>query len=275
MESALVKNRRDLIALKNGYFRYHLQGVNQSATAAARTDFSFEFDIPPLNEMAFSDHYSQALVRISEARVMNTNGSIYNEVFHTAGGTISGGYFRLVCPDITTRNLLSMGSVSSGNKSHLCSELIPCPELGAGGLFLATEHDGINATSLEGITELEEIGNTEPLAVDAGTTSKAEGVDHEAPGVAGNLKFSTKRKKNAWCVPKSNQSIFQDGILASVPFGRKIKFFVRQTANNHDCCITSTAFTGTGPGGGENSSNETDLSVVLEIQLLPNPTPSD
>lgn len=275
MESALVKNRRDLIQLKNGYFRYHFEGVNTSSTAAGRTDFSFEFDIPPLNEMAFSDHYSQALVRISEARVINPNGGIFNEVFHTTGGVLTtSGTLRLVCPDITSRNLLSMGSASA-NKSHLCAELVPCPEFSAGRLFLTTEHDGITPTSLEGITELEEIGNTVPLSVDAGITSQASGSEAPTPGDPGDVKFSTKLRKNSWCVPKSNQSIFQDGVLASVPFGRKIKFFVRESTNNQDCCITSTYFTGAGAGGGEIASNETALSVVLEIQLLPNPTPED
>ena len=63
---SLVKTKRDLIELKNGLFKYNLSQsyIPGVALQGNRHDCKFGFFIPPLNEMGFSDKYSQCLIKL-------------------------------------------------------------------------------------------------------------------------------------------------------------------------------------------------------------------
>ena len=100
---SLVKSNRDLIKLKNGYYKYTFHSLYQPSGADHRGNpndiaHTFKFSMPPMNSMGFSDHYSQALIKISSVCVYNVEG--LNQIFlDNTGQTIpSAGTFHVGIP---------------------------------------------------------------------------------------------------------------------------------------------------------------------------------
>ena len=138
----------------------------------------------------------------------------------------------------------------------------------SGFIFSGGALDGIATNDIDGTTEIMEVGNTNPLAVDAGQTNGAgagtEAAVALAAGAAGDNKFQAKRSKHAWCVDNSKTSIFDDGVLCGNPFGKELTFQVRTGFDNNVVALGAQNADGV-------AQNICMLRVELEIQLLPNP----
>ena len=267
MESAIATTKRDLIHLKNGYFKLELQGIaaaDDGAGSHTRTDWTkelatYKFLLPPLNSMGFSDHYNQALIRIRHAEWGNNNSTAFNEVPCNADGTGAFRDSRLnLHTNIPTRNQLNIhyqGSVFDGSELRLSNLQTPLYwKDDTNSIFSAGVLDGIATNDIDGTTSITEIGNTEPVVVK----------DSVGEGAAGDSKFMVKRSKHAWCVDNSKTSIFDDGVLCGNPFGKEVRFEVRDGFDNNIMGITSV-----NANAAEN--NTAHLRVELEVQLLPNP----
>ena len=278
MESAIATSKRELIKLKNGYFRIELTGTAAAGGGNARTDWTIEgatykFYLPPLNEMGFSDHFNQALIRIRMAEWGNTESLAFNEIPVSADGSgVFVGSRLNLHTNIPTRNQLLLhheGSFFDGTELRMSNLQTPLHfKTGRDFMFSATALDGITANDIDGTTEIVEVGNTNQLAVDAGQTNGAgagtEAAVALAAGAAGDSKFQVKRSKNTWCVDNSATSIFDDGILCANPFGKELRFQLRTGYAN--------TVVGLGAENGDTAvQNICMLRVELEIQLLPNP----
>ena len=277
MESAIATSKRELIKLKYGYFRIELQGTAAAAGGARANwtidDATYKFYLPPLNEMGFSDHYNQALVRIRKAEWGNTQSLAFNEIPVAADGSgVFLGSRLNLHTNIPTRNQLLVhheGSFFDGTELRMSNLQEPLHfKTGGDFMFSNTALDGITTNDIDGTTEITEVGNTNQLAVDAGQTNGALGGGGAAvalaAGAAGDSKFQVKRSKHTWCVDNSQTSIFDDGVLCANPFGKELRFQLRTGYAN--------AVVALGAENGDTAAqNICNLRVELEIQLLPNP----
>ena len=269
MESALVKNPRDLIELKKGYFLLNLFSTRNpgAINTAVRIDRNeFTFGLHPPNEMAFSDRYNQALIRIRKAKFYNPDGAGYNqEMFHTD----AGGFEPIPCvklqSNISTRNQhnehgdhdIPFQNVAPDKVDSHLSEILHSEVVG--GVVVAGT-DGFTNQNISGARTILSIGNTNPLVV----------VDSVGAGVAGTAKTAFAKHHIGYVVDNSHTGIFEGGVLCSNPFKNQsfVNFRTKEPATNKDAVMFSRAVNSV-------TSNAQSLYVQLEIQLLPNPTPGD
>lgn len=279
METAIVKTKRDLIHLKNGYFRFELTAVgNSQANKGNYTvdDFTFKFLLPPLNEMGYSDHYNQSLIKIRFAEWYNPNSVAHNEVPCAVAGVVETNSKVNLHTNIPTRNQVIIHQQTSVfTPSNKIISNLQTPLHYRRGHHLLTNDgvDGIATAEITGTNEITEIGNTNPLAVDAGQTNGAVGGDPATgtaealeAGAAGDNKFMISKAKNGWFVDNSKTSIFDDGILCGNPFGKEVQFQVRNQFTNQALGLCSAV-----AANNDVFHNAANLKVELEIQLLPNP----
>ena len=273
MEGAIAKTKKEVIHLKNGYFKLELTGVVSVANRAnwaGRSNSSFKFLLPPLNEMGFSDHYNQSLIKIRRAEWGNIDGLAFNCVPCAPGGATTDQRVHLHT-NIPTRNQILIhnnGNFFDGSELRLSNLQTPLYlKYKANYLTIPGGADGLTGNEFQGSSVITEYGNTNPLAVDAGQTNGAGGGTEAAvaleAGGEGNTKKSFERTNNGWCVDNSGTSIFDDGILCGNPFGKEVSFEVRDQYDNNVLGITGGTDTAT--------FNKAHLRVELEIQLLPNP----
>ena len=281
MEGAIAKTKREVIQLKNGYFKLELQGVataDDGAGSNTRTDWTiqratYKFLLPPLNSMGFSDHYNQSLIKIKRAEWGNNTSTAFNEVLCKADGSGTFKDNRVnLHTNIPTRNQINIhnnGHLFDGSEKKLSNLQTPLYwKDETNSIFSAAALDGIATNDVDGTTAITEIGNTNPLAVDAGQTNGAgggtEAAEALAAGAAGDNKFMVKRSKHSWCVDNSKTSIFDDGVLCGNPFGKEISFQLRDGFDNNIVGLTCV-------NGNAAENNTAHLRVELEVQLLPNP----
>ena len=276
MESAIATTKKELIHLKNGYFKLELTGT-ASAVGGRRAnwtaeDATYKFLLPPLNEMGFSDHYNQALVKIRQAEWGNQTGTAYNEVPIVVGGGAFTDSRLNLHTNIPTRNQLLVHNQRNGfdiETKKISNLQAPLHfKSGASFMFSGAVLDGIATNDIDGTTEIIEVGNTEPLAVDAGQTNGAGGGTEDAvalaAGDAGFSKAQVKRAKNSWCVDNTQTSIFDDGVLCGNPFGKEVRFQIRTGYDNTPVALAAL-------NADTIAQNICMLRVELEVQLLPNP----
>ena len=262
MESAIAKTKRELIHLKNGYFKFELTAVgNTQASKGDYTigDFTFKFLLPPLNEMGYSDHYNQSLVKIRFAEWYNPNSIAHNEVPCAVGGVVEVNSKVNLHTNIPTRNQViihQQASVFSPSNKIISNLQTPLHYRRGHHLLTNVAEDGIAAEDITGTNEITEIGNTEPVVVK----------DSVGEGAAGDNKFMISKAKNGWFVDNSKTSIFDDGVLCGNPFGKEVQFQVRNQFTNQALGLCSAV-----AAKNDVNHNAANLKVELEIQLLPNP----
>ena len=277
MESALVKNRRDLIEVKNGYFIHHLHSTREIAEPIPNPvgKNEYRFKLRPPNDSSFSDKYNQALIRIRKAVLYTPSGFGANQCLF---GVVS----RSEEPNTIVRLKTSIRSnqISTEVGDHdslaqfvhnrdnfdnnLSDALYHTPGGGMGQLLPIFPHESeLSAIELQGSTAITLIGNTNPLAVEDGAGAGTGGVPKE---------MATATSVSFRC-DNSATSIFETGILVSNPYkGADITFETKFFETAEDCILITPGRLG---GTGNAAAHANSLYVQLEVQLLPNPTPSD
>lgn len=280
MESALVKNPRDLIEVKNGYFIHHLHSTRSIAEPIPNPigKNEFRFKLRPPNESSFSDRYNQALVRVRKA------------VFYTPAGfgcnqTLMGATTRGNNPDTIMRLKTSIRSnqISTEVGDHdslqvlvhnrdnidnnLSDALYSTPGGGINNLVSLFPHESeLTGNELQGSTAITLIGNTHPLGVEDSVGPPG------APGIVKEMATATSISYNC---DNSATSIFENGILVSNPYkGGDITFETKFFETAENAILVVPARIGNHPAGLPDG-HPNALYVQLEIQLLPNPTPRD
>ena len=260
---SLIHSKRDLIKLKNGYFKFQLSGrlpdVADKGTRTTKQAHTFSWNLPPLNEMGFSDHYNQALIRIRKAEMSNRHLDVYNNIIVVAGTNaqeLEGVYLET---NITSNNQTIIHNednifVPNATYQHTkVSQKLERKKIG--NLYYNGTLDGIVANYMWGADDIWLLGNVEGY-----NTYNAD----NAEGGAGDIKSNTSQSRYAWVADNGSTSIFEDGVLCGVPFGREFT------------CVAVNGFDGDPVALGEapNNSvqaNNTEIYLELEIQLLPNP----
>ena len=275
---SLVKSNRDLIKLKNGYYKYTFHSLYQPSGADHRGNpndiaHTFKFSMPPMNSMGFSDHYSQALIKISSVCVYNVEG--LNQIFlDNTGQTIpSAGTFHVGIPcahNHQISDLSNQGAVRHNAPTHSGLHV----PLTRGKNILA----GMEGTeALDGIAEAAQLGASG--YIEYSNTYGRQAVGGVATATPADAPINDPVVTKSYSVPYDNvsytyenkASIFEAGLLCGNPFGSEI-----------DCYITAPYGANRNPKVGLFSqtrdtaaSNSTYIHLELEIQLLPNPTSRD
>jgi hypothetical protein len=277
MESALVKNRRDLIEVKNGYFIHHLHSIHEIAEPLPNPlpKNEYRFKLRPPNDSSFSDKYNQALIRIRKAVLYTPSGLGGNQCLF---GITSRAEFPDTIVRLKTSIRSNQISTEAGNHDDLAAFVHHRDKFdnnlsealyhtGGGGMtpgVFAHEREFTNP-EIMGSTAITLVGNAVPLVVeDAGG----------AGATPGPTKENTTATSVSFRCDNSATSIFENGILVSNPYkGGDIIFETKLFETAEDVVLVVPPVIGL--GGGTAVSHSNGLYVQLEVQLLPNPTPSD
>ena len=250
MEGVLATSKRDLIKLKNGYFLFDLYGQRDGfggdqRVGADKDPNAFKFYLPPLNEMGFSDHYNQCLIRIRKAGFYSSGDTCVNQqIFEYSGSSQFSPVYITLDSDIKTRNKHQICNNQADpvhndplKLNHGLSEVLKFESHNRGVALGAS--DGITAVNAKGTVEDVEIGATNGVR-------------------------QVKKASNGYYCDNSKTTIFDNGVLCANPFGTIVTFRTRDKESNADCVLTT-------PTNDTDTGNIQQLFVQLEVQMLPNP----
>ena len=267
---SLVKSKRDLIELKNGFFKYSLAEtfIPGEALLGGAHDCKFVFTLPPLNEMGFSDKYNQCLIKFNHIHLTGSlitpsaNGNFgENGIwFRSDGNAKIGGHGLILVSDIPCRNSYLDASIGypagsielhdpARTQNKLCQYVSGIPK--STPILRTPDVDGVDVQGMKYYLENGTIG--------LGGTQIA---DSTAPGNVSAGGVAGMNSVNAYNYENHND-IFTDGVLCGLPFGGIVNFQVMDSVFNVPLCLTSAP--GHADGGG------TTLELEMVIQLLPNP----
>ena len=243
-----MRTNREEIGYHNRKFKYSLSGV-------AAGGF-FLFDLQPPNEFAFSDRYSQCLIKINHAYLSNRADTVnhgLDAVFINAAAGVelmSGGC--LVMTDIKTINQGIIGDLGFPAVANVGGY-----QLVRNGIH-AVLHNSRGSTGVRGASAFSGQLINGASEVVVGTAAAAAGVQGQNSNV---------HRVSMWEY-KDDRPIEDAGALCANPFGKKME--VRLFSANVpsvEVLLTSAANLGAAP------SNGSSLNLELEILMLPNPTP--
>ena len=226
----MMRNRREDIEYHNRKFKVNLN------LSSADGEFSIRLDPP--NEFAFSDRYSQCLIKINKARAVNGGDLIAFGVDAVWWNVNLNVVESIPSGVILQSNLVSNNCLTVSDQQ--VRRGVSC--LLTGTSCMPNVFDGL---AMDGASEVIRGG---------------------AAGTNTNI-----HKVNEWLF-EDNRSIEDAGILCGNPFGRDISFNFRVadgTVANDRVYLTSASNQN---GAGATGSS---LGVELEILMLPNPTPDD
>ena len=244
-----MRNRREEIEYHNRKFKYSLAGFAANG--------SFVFDLQPPNEFAFSDKYSQALIKINHAYLSNRGDAVnhgLDAVFLDAAGAI----------EVMTGGCLLMTDIRTNNANVLSENIGPvAPPIGVGGFQLVKS--GIHAVLHNKHGSVGVQGNFAGQPVDAAS----EVIVGKAAAGAGLQGSNQILHRVAMWEYKDDRPIEDAGVICPNPFGKKMEIKLFSTDSGAQVLLTSSANLGVA------ASNGTSLNIELEILMLPNPTPAD
>jgi len=234
-----MRNRREELQYHNRKFKITLSGDDPGG----------EFNIgnfPPPNEFAFSDRYSQALIKINRVVLTNRGDTVnfgLDSMFTDAAGavqTCASGV--MLFSDIKTNNCRHHYNNTTGATEHCIFAILhnKFGSAGVGGAFKGGVADAA-AGCVRGLA-----------AGGAG-----------AQGLQQNIHLV-----NAWDFEDS-RPIEDAGVLCPNPFGSGKVFRLRSVDTGERVTLTSESNLGVA------ASNGSAISIELEILMLPNPTPDD
>ena len=244
-----MRNRRENIEYHNRKFKYSLAGN-------AANGF-FVFDLQPPNEFAFSDRYSQALIKINHAYLSNRGDGVnhgLDAVFADYGGAV----------EVMSGGCLLMTDIRTNNSNVLSENIGPAaPPVGVGGFQLVKS--GIHAVlhNMRGSVGIQGVFAGQP--VDAAS----EVIVGKAAAGAGVQGSNQNLHRVMMWEYKDDRPIEDAGVICPNPFGRKMEIKLFSTDSGEQVFLTSSANFGVA------ASNGTSLNLEMEILMLPNPTPAD
>lgn len=242
-----MRNARETLDYYNRKFVVNVTGVIADATGI------MEFNIPPPSEVANSNNYNQCIMRIKEVIIANDTVNLpdqINPVFvqKNNGGASSCMVGIIVRTTIPCRNTKSVSSnydaAHFGELHDQSFHQLVSPETRPTYIRSATAVDGRVATGSKLIMET-------PVVAAAGAAEHA---------IDDSVNFFYYQ----------DGSSFEDAaVLCANPFGANHSLTLRD-ANN------GVTLGGLASGLNQaNGRNSTEITMKLEILMLPNPTPMD
>lgn len=237
-----MRNRREEINYHNRKFKYNLAGV------APNGEFTFPLDPP--NETAFSNRYSQCLIKIKHAYLSNREDTFnhgLDPVFTNDAGVI----------ELCGAGILLETDIKTNNSTFLDGTVL----LGGG-----INRKGINCVlhSREGACGF--AGNFGAVAGIGGATEVIVGKAAGGAGLQGAN--ATTHNVSMW-VYNDDRPIEDAGVICPNPFGRNVMIRMINCIDGQQVKLESA----NNLGGA--ASNGSSLNLELEILMLPNPTPED
>lgn len=245
MASANVKNAREIVEFYNRKFKIELTSFLDRSGSAKWT-------LPPLNEMGFSQNYSQCVIQISRVMIENNTGSIdhCNDLFTLAGQNVItdiGGMN--VEFDIPTRNRATTSNQYAQAHGFPASAQNSLVKNGVfGEIIQLTPH----ALPLYDTTQ---IGGQTPAGTVQVTTLQDQATS-----------FVKRRQGYHYHTPRS---VEDGGILCANPFGTDVTLQLRSAQSNAP--LELACGTDITSADGKNGV----ITVVLEVLMLENPSPSN
>tara|TARA_R110002020_G_scaffold435602_1_gene645783 strand:- start:1756 stop:2463 length:708 start_codon:yes stop_codon:yes gene_type:complete len=234
-----MRNRREELQYHNRKFKITISGDHPSGQFVAA-------NFPPPNEFAFSDRYSQALVKINRVHLTNrgdtVNFGLDSMFIDTAGAVQTCASGVMLYTDIKTNNSRHYYNNATDATEHSIFAILhnKFGSAGEGGAFKGGVADAA-AGCVRGLA-----------AGGAG-----------AQGLQQNIHLV-----NAWEFEDS-RAIEDAGVLCPNPFGRDLTFKLKSVDTGADVALTSESNFGVA------ASNGTSITIEMEILMLPNPTPDD
>lgn len=245
----MMRTNREEIQYHQRKFKYSLSGEDIAA--------NFVFDLQPPNEFAFSDRYSQCLIKINHAYLSNRGDTVnhgLDAVFMDGAGLV----------ELMTCGCLMMTDIRTNNFQSLSTNIgVVAPPVGVGGF--QTTLSGIHAVLHNSGGSVSSAGNFKGAAIE-GATSVTRGF--AAAGAAGIGAQQNTHNVNMWEY-RDDRSIEVAGTLCPNPFGKKMNIELFSIDSGNRVLMTSLSNLGVA------ASNGSSLNVELEILMLPNPTPDD
>ena len=244
-----IKNAREIIEYYNRKFVINITG------SARAFDGAFDFDIPPLNETAFSNNYSQCLCRIKDVQISQEQDTMplqANPVFVTGVGgsaaitSITSGI--VIRTSFPCRQIKHIGSnwdvaVFGANRTFDASfHTIISPETRES--YFTTGQVGAAAQNVRGSKRVMNIVNND--------AANAFGIDESV---------------NFWTW-KDDSSFEDSASIIGNPFGQNHTFQLRSAFNGTPIHLAAGDNIATGGEG-------TQVRICFELLMLENPTPND
>lgn len=242
-----MMNPRESIEYHKRKFKYSL--------ASGNADAIFTFDLQkPQNEFAFSDRYSQCLIKINHAYLSNRADAVNHGLdalfIDAAGGGQACASGVLLMTDIRTTNSNAISQnigaqIGDGMLQEVRSGIHCILHNKRGSAGVAGQFLGVN---LDAASEV--------------VVGKAAG---GAGGAGGN---ATGHRVMMWEYI-DDRPIEDAGVLCANPFGKTMEIRLFSMGDGTQVKLTSSNNINVA------ASNGSSLNIELEILMLPNPTPED
>ena len=242
-----MMNPRESIEYHKRKFKYSL--------ASGNADGIFTFDLQkPQNEFAFSDRYSQCLIKINHAYLSNRADAVNHGLdaiyINDAGAGEACASGVLLMTDIRTTN------------SNAISQNIGA-QIGDG--MLQEVRSGIHCVLHNKRGSVGIVGQFAGQNVDAAT----EVIVGKGAAGAGLQGGNQNAHRVMMWEYQDTRPIEDAGVLCANPFGKTMEIRLFSMGDGTKVKLTSAANLGVA------ASNGSSLNLELEILMLPNPTPDD
>lgn len=245
-----VNNAREIVSYYNRKFTVTATGV------VSGVDGFMKFNLPPLNETAFSNNYSQCLCRIKEIQIANGNeGTLADNVNSVFVGIPAAEGLKNV-----DNGLILKTSIPCRNIKHTASNF-ENDIWGADNFFDTSFHQSF-------APEVKKMYITNATALDGRVARGSTNVLFTPDIVAtGNPQFQISESKHYYHYMDNGG--FEDGAtLIGNPFGQEHSLSILSAFNGEKCQLAS----GLDPS---RARNLTQVRVKFEMLMLENPTPND
>ena len=249
-----VRNAKEIIEYYNRKFIIDVNGV--LGVGADEATNEIVVNIPPLNETAFSNNYSQCLIRIKELSIalsLNPAADLYNKQANAVFAYDVAGTTTIASADV---GIMIKTDIPCRNTQHILAEL---PRAGFG---MTQFHQSCSVATQQTYQRQSKEFDGEQTR---GTTNLMINPDIKAAGNE-EVSFSLSPHTFEYC---AHDTIESAGLLCATPFGRRVSFRVVDAFNNYALYLANGRDITAGGGHG------TALRVRLEILMLENPTPND
>ena len=247
--SSNVRNAKEIIEYYNRKFIINITG------SARTSDGGFEFHIPPLNETAFSNNYSQCLCRIKEVQISQEQATLplqANPVF--VNGVGGGAAITSITSGIVIKTSFPCRQVK-----HIGSNFSDAV-FGADRNFDASFHAIVSPETKQSYFTAGQVG-----AANASVVGSKE-VNNIVNNDTANA-FAIDESVNFWYY-KDDSSFEDSASILGNPFGQNHTFQLRSAFNGLPIHLAAGDNIATGQGG-------TQVRISLEFLMLENPTPND
>lgn len=242
--SSNVRNAREICEYFNRRFQYDLCGD-------LGTTGECEWVLPPLNEMGFSNNYSQALIQVSRVAITNESDAgitrVNNVFINTADNSLSGA-----------------GSVSVELSIPCRQRAIQSNDFTEAGGFIRPDGQKQNFGQMVNLD-----ARATPYLTDTAVDGKNPRgslciIEHGATAIP---TFDVEQSNTGFFY-ESKKGVEEGGLLCANPFGTQVRLSLRNHVNKR---ITL----GSGGNLAADNGKKGKINITLDILMLENAVPTN